>query len=296
MGFWGVGLYSGDFAMDLRAAVAAVARLPLAPDELVAILRGVEAAAADDPSDADHTTFWLVLADQLARRGVYPEEVRRRALEIIDGGQDLAQLDALGAGAADLRKRQVRLEEIRAALMNPVERSRKVLSGPQPRVMEEGEVYAYPTSRGNPINPYFKSKDLVPNWSQDGWGVFVVIETGHVFGYLAWYRVMSLEGARSAPPDIAALWGEPLWELRRPGTCPRLHKARMELHPIGAVSIQAEDLMCKFPALPSPRTAVIIDKSIANHLHVGPRPAYSAQTQSKRAWVHGLAEVARPSV
>ena len=295
MGFWGVGLYSGDFAMDLRAAVAAVARLPLAPDELVAILRGVEAAAADDPEDPDHAAFWLVLADQLARRGVYPEEVRRRALEIIDGGLDLAQLKALGAGPADLRKRQARLDEIRAALTNPVERPRKLLAGPQPLVMAPGEVYAFPTSQGNPINPYFKSRALIPNWRQDGWGAFAVIETGQVFGYLAWYRLLTLDGSRPEPPDMAALWREPRWELRRPGTCPRPHKARLELQLIGAVAIDAGALAAKFPSLPSPRSAAIIDKSIANHLHVGPRPAYAAQMQAKRAWVAGLAEVARPA-
>jgi hypothetical protein len=161
--------------------------------------------------------------------------------------------------------------------------------------MQAGELYAFPTSGGNAINPYFKSKDRIPNWRQDGWGVFAVIETGRMFDYLAWYRPMTLDGSRPAAPGLADLWREPRWELRRPGTCSRLHATRLELTRLGAVTIDREALAAKFPALPSPREAVIIDKSIANRLHVGPRPAYSAEMQARRAWVEGLGQIARPT-
>lgn len=294
VGFWGVGLYSGDFAMDLRAAVGAVARLPLADAQLVEALRSTERAAADGAQDPDHTTFWLVLADQLARRGVYPEEVRSRAMAIIDGGSDLERLKSLGAGPADLRKRQAKLEEIKAALVAAAPKDRKVLTRPQPLPMAAGEVIAFPTGAGRPINPYFKSKALIRGWRHDGWGVFVVVETGHVFGYLAWLRVLTLDGARPVPPPMEALWTEPLWELRRPGTCSPLHFRRMELQPLGKVSMDADALSARFPDLPSPRTAAIIDKSVANHLNVGPAPSGAARPDGRRAWVHGLAEIARP--
>jgi hypothetical protein len=35
MGAWGIGLYSSDFAMDLRGSVKAIARLPYTPDRLL---------------------------------------------------------------------------------------------------------------------------------------------------------------------------------------------------------------------------------------------------------------------
>ena len=35
MGVFGTGLYSGDFAMDLRSAIKAVSRLPFEPGRLV---------------------------------------------------------------------------------------------------------------------------------------------------------------------------------------------------------------------------------------------------------------------
>jgi hypothetical protein len=292
MGFWGASLYSGDFAMDLRSAVAAVARLPLPDTDLVEALRGTERSAADDPDDPDHTTFWLVLADQLAHRGIYPGEVRDRVLAIINEGSDLERLRSLGANQADLRKRQVKLLEIKAALVEAAPRNRKTLARPQPLVMATGEVFAYPTSSGKPINPYFKSKAVIPGWCHDGWGVLVAVETGHVFGYLAWFRTMTLDGARSSLPGMASLWSEPLWALRRAGTCSPLHFRRMELQRIGSVSVDHGALTRLFPDLPSPRTAAIIDKSIANHLNVGPEPALSNRLDGRRAWIHGLDQVA----
>jgi hypothetical protein len=38
MGAWGTGLYSGDFAMDLRGTIAAISRLPFDGDRLAEIL------------------------------------------------------------------------------------------------------------------------------------------------------------------------------------------------------------------------------------------------------------------
>ena len=294
MGFWGVSLYSGDFAMDLKSAVAAIARLPLKDEEILDALRSIESAAADNAADPDHTTFWLVLADQLARRGLYPSEVRKRALEIIDGDADIERLKSLGARDSDLRKRRAQLAEIKAALLAAAPKARNTLAKPQPLVMTEGEVLAYPTSAGKPINPYFKSKSLIPNWRQDGFGMLTVIETGHVFGYLAWFRVMTLDGARAQPLDMNAIWPEPLWTLCRPGTCSPAHFRRMELRRMGKVGIDRDAIAKLFPTLPSPRSAAIIDKSIANHLNVGPKPLASDR-QRQRDVVDGLARIARPA-
>jgi hypothetical protein len=83
MGVWGTGLYSGDFAMDLRSTVGAVVRLPFDTDRLVDILCETEPAAANDPGNEEHTTFWLVLADQFAKRGIASVECARRRLELL---------------------------------------------------------------------------------------------------------------------------------------------------------------------------------------------------------------------
>ena len=42
MGAWGLGLYSSDFAQDVRSSVKAVARLPFAPDKLLELICATE--------------------------------------------------------------------------------------------------------------------------------------------------------------------------------------------------------------------------------------------------------------
>lgn len=88
MGVFGTGLYSGDFAMDLRSAVSAVARLPFDGDRLADILCESEPTTANKPDDEDYTLFWLVLADQFVKRAIVCNRVRDRALAIIDSGAD----------------------------------------------------------------------------------------------------------------------------------------------------------------------------------------------------------------
>src|SRR6266404_1858654 len=96
MGTWGSGLYSGDFAMDLRSTIGAVVRLPFEPDHLVEILCNSEPGAANNSNDSDHTAFWLILADQFAKRGIVSDRVKEKALAIIDAGDDIAMLESLG--------------------------------------------------------------------------------------------------------------------------------------------------------------------------------------------------------
>jgi len=57
MGVWGDGLYSGDFAMDLRSTIGEVTRLPFDGDRLLQILCGIEPGAANDQKDTDHSIF-----------------------------------------------------------------------------------------------------------------------------------------------------------------------------------------------------------------------------------------------
>jgi hypothetical protein len=50
MGFWGTALYSGDFAMDLRATISAVAHLPFETERIVG---ETELSAANNSADDD---------------------------------------------------------------------------------------------------------------------------------------------------------------------------------------------------------------------------------------------------
>src|SRR4051812_32420698 len=161
MGVWATGLYAGDFALDLRSTISAVAKLPFDSDRLLEILCDTERAAADSADDPDHTTFWLVVADQFAKRGIESERAREMALDIIESNRDTAMLEKLGMQAPDLRKRKKVLDEVRERIRFPVARGkpREVMSKPQPLQMQTGDVLVYPTFGGRCRNPYFVDQE-----------------------------------------------------------------------------------------------------------------------------------------
>jgi hypothetical protein len=279
MGVWGTGLYSGDFAMDLRSTIGAVVRLPFDPDRLVDILCETETAAANDPNDEEHTTFWLILADQFAKRGIPSDRIREKALEIIDAADDIAMLEKRGMKPSDIRKRRRVLDEVRARIVAaPINKPRRVLKKPQPLLMEIGDVIAYPTCGGKCINPYFASKELdtqytkdgaVP-WMQDGWAAAVIIDCGRAFDFLSWYRPLTIAAARIDKPALHSLYGDIVWRLELPGTCSPTHFKKMQLEKIGKLPVDSEKVRNVFPGLRSGISAAVGDISIANRLSAAP--------------------------
>jgi hypothetical protein len=284
MGSLGIGLYSGDFAMDVRSTVGAVLRLPFDEDKLVDIICGTEPSAANSSINEEHTTLWLVIADQFAKRGVACDRVRSKALDIIDTGADIAMLEKLGMKSADLRKRQRMLDELRARIVAAptTSKPRKVLRKPQELVMQVGDVMLYPTCFGENINPYFASKELdrvtkrdgsipltsVP-WKQDGWGAMVILDCGRAFDYLAWYRPATLAEARIEKPTLESLRGAMLWNVELPGTCSPSHLRKMELAKVGVLPIdraKANDVYAK--RFGTGASAAVQDISIANRMKV----------------------------
>jgi hypothetical protein len=273
MGIWGTGLYSGDFAMDLRSTVAALLRLPFDPEKIVEIACGVEPSAASDPKNEEHTTFWLVLADQFVKRGVPCDRLRTKALAIIDSGEDLALMATLGMKATDLRRRETKLAELRSRIATPSSgaKRRNALRSPQPLLMELGDVLVYPTCAGRCINPYFPSKEQDGRWTQDGWGAMVIIDCGRAFDFLSWYLAMTIAYAVVERPTLDLLSGsELLWRLGLPGTCSASHFRKMELEKIGRFSVDPEKLKKVFPIIRPGISAAVQDISIANSMNAAP--------------------------
>ncbi len=281
LGVFDTGLYSGDFAMDLRSTIRAVSRLPFAPDRLVEILCDSESGSSKSATDQDHTTFWLVTADQFAKRGIVSDRVRNKALEIIEHGLDLSVLQKLGMSASDLRKRKKMLDELHARLVAPpVSKRRPVLKSPQAFLMEIGDVFVYPTCGGDCINPYFGSKEMYKfhrkdgsvswQWQQDGWAAIVTVDRGRAFDFLSWYRPLTVTQAAAEKPSLENLRQELLWKLSRPGTCTNTQLKRMEFEKIGKLPIDAARLQRSFPDMKPGTYHAVNDISIANGLHVVP--------------------------
>jgi hypothetical protein len=248
MGVWGTGLYSSDMAADMRAVIKAALRLPFDENRIVEILRDCEHHAAADPNDEDHTTFWLVLADQFEKRGVVHAPTREKAIAIIDRGDDLTMMEKLGMKQADLRKRGERLAELRARLAAAPRRSkpRATIKAPEPYVLETGVLYACPV-RGSAINPHLgrKNRDGSP-WIPDGWRQFVILERGRAFEYLAWYQPLVCKKPVQQKPRLSDA-GADLWcELDTPKTCPRRGQDLMEIAAIGPLPIDMEKARVRF--------------------------------------------------
>src|SRR4029453_15503465 len=157
MGAWGTGLYSGDFAMDLRSTIGAVTRLPFAAERLIEVLCDTEPGAARKADDPDHTVFWLVLADQFWKRGIDSPRVRDAALAIIDEGRHRARMTGLGMREPDLRRRDRMLTELRSRLVSvPPSKAPTALKKAQAYLFEIGAGYAFPTLGWRQHQPVFR--------------------------------------------------------------------------------------------------------------------------------------------
>jgi hypothetical protein len=249
MGVWGAGLYSSDMAADMRAKIKSVLRLPLDEDHIVDILRDGECRAANDPNDEDHTTFWLVLADQFEKRGIAHASTREKAITIIDRGADLTMMEKRGMKPSDLRKRGAKLAELRARLAAapPLSKPRSTIEAPEPYVLEIGVLYACPVKGSSCINPYFTKKDFerLP-WSPDGWRQFVILDRGRAFDYLAWYQPLVCKKPVRQKPQLAEAGADLWWELDTPKTCPPRIFERMGIVPIGTLPIDMEKARARF--------------------------------------------------
>lgn len=200
MGTWGAGLYEDDEAADLKANISLIAKIPANGDRLLEILleqRGNTPQLTDDGGP----TFWLVLGDQFERRGIYSKAVSDTALNAIESGFDLKDLENRGLDAKVLEKREKILHELRARLKSP-RQERKLSKNPRlpDPVLQVGEVYAFPTENGFACSPWrLPSKG---EFTPDGWGAMIVLECDRAFQWLPWCALASLTIDPTQKPTI----------------------------------------------------------------------------------------------
>lgn len=206
MGSWGPGLYSNDLSEDLKPAIGSVLQVPLSIDEVVEILLQDNICALDVDDD-DHTSFWLVLADQFEKRGIRHADTMAKALHLVDSGTDLEVMRSLGMEDSDLKRRDKAISELANRLRSPrPEKLRKTLKAPQPLLAQKGDIICYPVMAGRCLNPYLKSTEQARPWHPDGWRYGAVALAEHAYEYLAWYAILlSDEIAAIKPvPDSTA--------------------------------------------------------------------------------------------
>lgn len=116
MGAWGTGLYSDDFALDVKSELIDQLKFGVHYREAFEKLKEdyVDTAEYDDP---DIPVFWFVCADVLWKYGRLDDDIRQTALSYIDNGGDLQRW----ADESEflMKKRKAVLEKLRQKLMSP---------------------------------------------------------------------------------------------------------------------------------------------------------------------------------
>jgi hypothetical protein len=201
MGAWGPGLYQDDKAMDLKDSISLLSKMPADGDRLLEILKqnyhgGVQL------SDNGGPTFWLVLADQFERKGIASKKVFDMALEAIDSGADLRDMRDRDMDEKDVAKRAKALEELGARLGKPRKLRKVPAKTKAPAfVVDVGEVYAFPTMRGDAFNAW-KANWEEAKFTPDAWGAFIVLNQGREYDWFEWCAVGSLSVPRDRPATL----------------------------------------------------------------------------------------------
>lgn len=110
MGAWGSEIFSDDTAADIRAEYTSLIREGLAPDEATRRLASEWAEIVEDEDDGP--VFWLALAATQSDLGQVVDEVRDRALAVIDSGENLRRWED-EASPAEVEQRQIHLAKLR---------------------------------------------------------------------------------------------------------------------------------------------------------------------------------------
>ena len=115
MGAWGPGLYSDDFAEDLRGEFKDLFQKGITPSRIVATLKSANQSSLTDVDEA--SVFWLVLADLLHKHGIDDTDVSARAIDLIDSGADL---ERWSDDPKLMRKREANLGKLKQQLLSPL--------------------------------------------------------------------------------------------------------------------------------------------------------------------------------
>ena len=123
MGTWGTAIFSDDFASDLRQEFR---ELLAETQDVAEVVRKLEIAHEHSLKDFDEKPiFWLSLAATAWKLGRLDENLKQRAMEIIEDGSDLRRWDC----DPQLKKKRARVleklaEQLRSKPRSPVKISK----------------------------------------------------------------------------------------------------------------------------------------------------------------------------
>ena len=117
MGAWGPAIMSNDLAADLQADFKDYVAAGKSPQETRQIL-AQEYEINTDAENEDAHEFWIVLSQIEWKLGRLEDDVKQKALDIIESGANIEDWKNLGAQPADIKKRALALEKLKATLLS----------------------------------------------------------------------------------------------------------------------------------------------------------------------------------
>ncbi|GHV46940.1 hypothetical protein FACS189499_03370 [Clostridia bacterium] len=111
MGAWGTAIFSDDEAADIKQEYQALVAFGIPNEEAFALTKKYFEVKDDD------TVFWLAIAAIQQKYGILLPEVKDRALEIIENGEDLAIWEE-SADKKSYEKRKQVLQKLRTQLLS----------------------------------------------------------------------------------------------------------------------------------------------------------------------------------
>lgn len=140
MGTWGHGIFDSDLAADLRNELRDALAAGEAPAEITTRMVAAWRDTLDDPEDGP--TAWLALAEAQRESGRLDARVKRRALEVLAAGGDLARWERESPALA--KKREKVLTKLRSQLEAPLPAPKKIRRRKQVETaLEVGDLLAY---------------------------------------------------------------------------------------------------------------------------------------------------------
>lgn len=145
MGAWGTGIYSNDTAEDVKCICQEIFPFVSVEEGNKIIFDEYEEIINSNIIDNDYASFWYALADWQWNHGILTEDIRSKAIALLEAHTGIDEWQASGS-AKDVKKRIDVMDALKARLeseMPPRKIPAKRLIKPQHRV---GDIIVFKTS------------------------------------------------------------------------------------------------------------------------------------------------------
>jgi hypothetical protein len=141
MGTWNASITANDTAQDLRMEYTAAFYYYEVPEAVRKIDEYVRREMFDETDQDEWCNYYYSLADFMWKKGILTDDVRMKAIEMVDAGFGLASWAE--AGAKTLEARNMKLAEFRKQIASTMPERRKIKPNVHThRIFEDGDLIA----------------------------------------------------------------------------------------------------------------------------------------------------------